>query len=155
VTIRIARVALAAALALIVGGGLARAPHAEAASPSLSGTLACDVGCVDSYQVKCLQSSRTLTLLIEDIGTPDCFSVTVIGTSPVAMRGVAKAAELCGDNAVLSLVLTTPAEGPIQALATVHAVSSTASGRDYRVTASCETGSGQPRNASLVRKRDE
>jgi hypothetical protein len=157
VTVRIGLFAMATALALLLGAGGADAQHAEVTGlgPSIPGSLACDVGCVDSYEIKCLQASRTLKLVIEDLGTPDCFSVTLLGTSPVSMGGAADSVEVCAASALVSLTRPTSTEGTMKALATVHAFSSTAAARDYKVTALCETGAGVARSVSLVRKRDE
>jgi hypothetical protein len=124
-------------------------------APSVSGALGCDVSCVDVYEVKCLQPSRTLEIVLEDRFTDDCFSTTLVATTPLSMRGQAEAGRACHSGASLVLTRSTTGEGTMTAYVSVYAFSSVAGARDYKLTAFCKTGFGFDRSTSLVRKQDQ
>ena len=124
-------------------------------APFASETLGCDVGCVDVYEVKCLQASRTLHIVLQDTSSDDCFSATLVATSPISMLGAAEAGRSCNTGTALLLTRTTTGEGTMTAFASVYASSSLGGARDYKLTAFCQTGSGVFRNTSLTKKQDQ
>ncbi len=127
-------------------------------SPSISQTVAALRVATDSYEVKCLQGARFLDIVIEDTGTlDDCFSATLIGTSPLSMLGQAQSSEDACNGTSAFIFLTRPgSEGTMKALLSVYAYATGGTGTiSYTVTADCESLVHGQRNTSLVLKQNE
>jgi hypothetical protein len=126
-------------------------------NPSISETLGCLAGCTDTYEVKCLQASRSMTVTIRDPTQDDGLTATLVGTSPLGMVGRSAAGETeVGGSSTATLVLVRPgAEGTMKALATVAAFASASGPRSYAIDVQCATAGGIARTSSLTLKQDQ
>jgi hypothetical protein len=119
---------------------------------------------VDTYEVKCTQSSRYMDIVVDDTGTDDdCFSATLIGYVPASMLGRAVSSEDACSGTSAFIYLTRPgSEGTMKALLSVYAYFTLDDGSiSYTVTADCYSnneflagGDGQ-RTTSLVLKQNQ
>jgi hypothetical protein len=111
-------------LALLLTGSAAPAPAKDSGpllAPSsetvMAGSVACGAMlCTDTYRFRCPAKSRIATAVITDNdGLGDNISVTIVGVSPVAIRGASEQeiTPANGPGSGDSVSLTRPTAGPM------------------------------------------
>ncbi|PWU22333.1 MAG: hypothetical protein C5B48_10250 [Candidatus Rokuibacteriota bacterium] len=114
-----------------------------------TGTLGCDLDCVDVWTIQCPQRTGFIEATVSD--RPSCddnFVATLVGVNPPGLKGVGDASHttpgsLCTNgnpqaDASLRLDRPTVAEGPMKAFLSITSFSST--NRDYRINVLCFSG---------------
>ncbi len=136
--------------------------------PSIESSTACDYFCAESFEVKCLQSARVLSVTVGDdwMGAPggtrfsDSYTQAhVVGLSPASLNWetLTTGTYLQPGGAFTFTIVRSGPEGTITGIAVVQAVNAHPTGIDrlYAVDVSCWSDvHGSNRKASLIRKFD-
>ncbi len=157
-------IALTMVALLAGGGGAARADEPEEEMDELAGEnvvvrnedVGCIDTCVDSFEVKCTQSSKFLCVTIIDNGSlDDPLIASYVGTLPTAILGQADIDAIPAGSSGGFCFTRPAAEGTMKGLVTVTAAAGAVSLYTYQLQAECITGAGVSRNTVVTRKQNQ